>query len=365
MLVVNVEGGAMKNKYSKVGIDFDKREAGEFLLDNKDITICRSKGLGIELTNTNDACKKYSDVRKKKWFLIKKDSDEITKKVSEGFDNGYFVRSKKGTKTDGFVQTCLSIKDKGVEQNVHNIIIAEDFSEMHIVTGCLTVNQAKNGKHNGVTEMYVGKGAKLTFTMVHSWSDDTIVRPKTVVWVDEGGQFISNYICIDRVADLKMYPRCILAGKKSYVNMNSYILARKGSIFDIGAGVELRGENSSCLIKARIVSMGGEVVNRGIMEGVSRGVKGHLECSGLIVGKGLIHAIPEIKANLANVDLTHEASIGKISSEVLEYLQTRGLTASGALELILRGFLDINNVSVPRTIAKRLSRIPVEKGMTD
>lgn len=355
----------MKNKYSKVGLNFSKKDAGEFLIKNKNIELCRSNVDGVELTSLNEAFKKDTDVQKKKWFLIKKDSDEVTKKVSKGFDNGYFVRSRQGVKIDGFVQTCLSIGDNGVEQNVHNVVVAGDFSQMHVLTGCLTVGKAKQSQHNGVTEIYVGKGAKLTYSMVHSWSDDTIVRPKTVIRVEEGGQFISNYICIDKVADIKMYPECILVGKKSYANMNSYILARTGSKFDIGAGVQLKGKNSSCLIKARIVSMGGEVINRGIMEGVSEGVKGHLECSGLIVGKGLIHAIPEIKANNDNTDLTHEASVGKVSKDVLEYLQSRGLTASQAMELVLRGFLDINNVSVPKTIAKRISRIPVEKEMTD
>jgi len=354
----------MKNKYSKVGLNFSKKDAGEFLIKNRNIELCRSNVDGMELTNLNEAFKKDTDVQKKKWSLIEKDSDEITKKVSKGFDNGYFVRSRQGVKIDGFVQTCLSIEDNGVEQNVHNVVVAGDFSQMHVLTGCLTVGKAKQSQHNGVTEIYVGKGAKLTYTMVHSWSDDTIVRPKTVIRVEEGGQFISNYICIDKVADIKMYPKCILVGKKSYASLNSYVLARAGSTFDIGAGVQLRGKNSGCLIKSRIVSTGGEVINRGIMEGENGGVKGHLECSGLIVGKGLIHAIPEIKANNDNTDLTHEASIGRVSKDIIEYLQSRGLTAGEALELVLRGFLDLKSLSVPETIAKRLRRIPVEKGMT-
>jgi len=346
-------------------LNFAKKDVGEFLIDNQEIKICRSNVSGVELTSLDSACKKDADVQKKKWLLIKKDSDEITKKVSNGFDNGYFVRSKKGTKIDGFIQTCLSIGSKGVEQNVHNMVIADDFSEMHVLTGCLTTSQVKQSRHHGVTEIYVGRGAKLTYTMVHSWSSDTVVRPKTVIRVEEGGQFVSNYVCIDRVADIKMYPKCMLVGKKSYADLNSYILARKGSKFDIGAKVWLKGKDSSCLIKSRIVTMGGEVINRGIMEGENDGVKGHLECSGLIVDGGMIHAIPEIKAKNANVDLTHEASVGKVSSEILEYLQTRGLSANESLELVLRGFLDIKNISVPKTIARRISRIPVEKGMTD
>ena len=35
--------------------------------------------------------------------------------------------------------------------------------------------------HIGISEMYIGKNAKLSFTMIHSWGENVIVRPRTAV----------------------------------------------------------------------------------------------------------------------------------------------------------------------------------------
>jgi len=69
-------------------------------------------------------------------------------------------------------------------------------------------------------------------------------------------------------------------------------------------------------IITRAITTGGNIVSRGYIEGNEPEVKGHLECRGLILGaKGTIHAIPELKGNLAGIDLYHEAAVGKIAEK--------------------------------------------------
>lgn len=52
--------------------------------------------------------------------------------------------------------------------------------------------------------------------------------------------------------------------------------------------------------------------------------RGHLECRGLILQDVAgIHAIPELKGNLAGIDLSHEAAVRKNAEEELEYLVAR------------------------------------------
>ena len=66
--------------------------------------------------------------------------------------------------------------------------------------------------------------------------------------------------------------------------------------------------------------------------------KGHLDCMGLLLdGKSTINAVPELLNK--NATLTHEASVGKISEEVLNYLRSRGLREEEAIDLIVAGFL--------------------------
>lgn len=67
---------------------------------------------------------------------------------------------------------------------------------------------------------------------------------------------------------------------------------------------------------------------------------GHLDCMGLLLAEdSSINAIPELVNKHKDASLTHEASVGKISEEVLNYLRNRGLTEAQAIDLIVSGFL--------------------------
>ena len=66
------------------------------------------------------------------------------------------------------------------------MVIAEEGSELHIITGCTTAPRLVSGLHVGVSEFYVKKGAKLVFTMIHDWGKDVDVRPRTITEVEEG-----------------------------------------------------------------------------------------------------------------------------------------------------------------------------------
>jgi len=93
------------------------------------------------------------------------------------------------------------------------------------------------------------------------------------------------------------------------------------------------------------------------VEGNAPKVKGHLECRGLILqGEGMIHAIPELKGTLAGIDLSHEAAVGKIAEEEVEYLMARGLTRDEATATIVRGFLSVDIEGLPPMLSAELQR---------
>ena len=107
----------------------------------------------------------------------------------------------------------------------------------------------------------------------------------------------------------------------------------------------------------RAITTGGNIVSRGYIEGNEPEVKGHLECRGLILGaKGSIHAIPELKGNLAGIDLYHEAAVGKIAEEEVEYLMSRGMTREEATATIVRGFLRVDIDGLPPMLNAELQR---------
>jgi Fe-S cluster assembly scaffold protein SufB len=154
-----------------------------------------------------------------------------------------------------------------------------------------------------------------------------------------------------------MYPTARCVGENAVVRFNSILVAAPGSSLDIGSRVILNAKGAKTEIISRAITTGGTIVARGYIEGNAPDVKGHLECRGLILmGEGIIHAIPELKGTLAGVDLSHEAAVGKIAEEEVEYLMARGLTRSEATATIVRGFLRVDMEGLPPLLGAELQR---------
>ena len=345
------------------GIDIDsKKVAGTLIIDNDKPVCGLSKEDGLRVLNIKQALSEYDGLKDYYWKLVDPNKDEYTKAALNDLHSGYFVKTEKGIKLSKPVQTCLYIGTNGFFQNIHNVIIAEEGSELNILTACLTGEKIKTASHVGVTEIYVKKGAKVVFTMIHNWDEDVTVRPRTAIRVEEGGTFISNYICLRPVADIQMYPVCYLDGQNSFGSFNTYIYVHPKSKLDLGGRIVLKGENSRGEILNRVVCNQGEIYNRGQLVGLARGVKAHLDCRGLIMKDGgMIQAIPELEARLADLDMTHEASIGRVSEEQIEYLMARGLSESQAVSMIIKGFLDENNNKLPKVVEAELNKLFADK----
>ena len=347
-----------KKNMLSAGIDpSDKNRSGTYIQMDHSVVHSKSLSPGVEVMSTTEALKKHEWLNNYFWKIIPAGSDEFTKKAEKQPHHGYFLRALPGAKAAYPLQACLFINDDNIIQNVHNIIIAEEGSDLQVITGCATASDVRRGLHIGISEMYVKKGARLTFTMIHNWADDVSVRPRTAVLVEEGGIFLSNYICLKPVKTLQMYPRTELIGRGAMARYSTLLFALPGSHMDVGSRVLLKAEDAKAEIISRVVSAGGDIIARGDLRGEAQRIKGHLECRGLMVSeKGLIHAIPELHATLRGVDLSHEAAVGKIARDEIEYLMARGVSEENAQAAIVRGFLDTSIMGLPRELQKEVDK---------
>ncbi|WP_370573963.1 SufD family Fe-S cluster assembly protein [Methanomethylovorans sp.] len=303
---------------------------------------------GVELMSLRDAMKVHSWVRDYMWKLVKPDTDKYTAKSYLQDANGYFIRAPAGKKSKMPIQTCLLIGSKQVSQTVHNIIIVEEGAELEVITGCSTKHGVEKGLHLGISEIYVKKGATLSFTMIHNWADQIGVRPRTVVHVEEGGKYINNYVTLKPVRSIQTYPTVLLEGKGAFTRLNTIAIAHPGSELDLGSRVIFNAEDTSAELISRTITTGGMSIARGEMIGNANGAKGHLECHGLVLSdKGTQRAIPILEANVQNIELSHEAAVGRIAREQIEYLMARGLSEEDAIGMIVRGFLDVGIQGIP------------------
>jgi Fe-S cluster assembly scaffold protein SufB len=61
--------------------------------------------------------------------------------------------------------------------------------------------------------------------------------------------------------------------------------------------------------------------------------------------------------------MSHEAAVGKIAQEEVEYLMARGLTEQEATALIIKGFLSLEIVGLPAGLKQELGRMIEETDM--
>lgn len=322
--------------------------SGSFVLMDNTVVHESIQGTGVEVTSVQQALKNHDWVKDYSWKAVAVDADKYTARTYLEEADGYFIRALAGHKVQLPVQTCLMVKSKDAAQTVHNIIIIEEGAELEVLTGCSTSKGVERALHLGISEFYLKKGAKLTFTMIHNWSETMGVRPRTVVLQEENSTYISNYVSLRPVQSIQAYPTTRMDGAGSVARFSTVAIGHPGSEMDLGGRAIMNAPNTRCEIVSRTVSTGGKIISRGQLIGKAPGIKAHLECKGLILHEsGIQIAIPELEAYVPDVEMTHEAAVGKIAQDQVEYLMSRGLTEEEAVGMIVRGFLDVSIMGLP------------------
>jgi len=348
-------------RWINVGVDISEHNrAATFIQKDSSVIHSQARTEEIEMLSISAALEKYEWLNDYMWQHLSPDKDAYTAQATKMPYNGYFIHAKPGAKIAEPVQSCLYMSEDGAVQNVHIIVIAEENSEMHIITGCATASHAMSGLHLGVSEFYVKKGAVVHFTMIHDWGEKVNVRPRTAIHVEEGGVIVSNYISLRPVGSLEMNPLTILDGKGAVARFNSILVATHDSWLDVGSRVMLNHPDTRAEIISRGITAGGTIIARGELIGKVAGCKGHLECKGLILKDGLMHAIPELQGYVPGVDMSHEAAVGKIDQREIEYLMARGLDEDEAVSTIVRGFLNVQIEGLPPALAAEIDRAVTE-----
>lgn len=343
-----------KSMMLKAGVDATEQDrSGSYVQKDTSAVYVTSLMDGLEVLPIKDALK-LGWVNEYYWKLVSVDQDKYTSRAYTDLHNGYVIRSLPGAKVTVPVQACLYLHQDALSQNVHNIIIAGEDSELHVITGCVSGSHVIQGLHVGISEFYVKKNAKLSFTMIHHWAQGMMVRPRSVGVVEEGGLFLNNYVSMKPLKSLQMYPTTKLTGRGAVARFYSLLVGHPGSELDVGGRILLNAPQTRAEIIARAISNGGTIISRGHLAGDVPGIKAHLECRGLILNGGDILAIPELHGKADGVDMSHEAAVGKINQDEILYLMSRGLSEDEATATIVRGFMSVDIPGLPPDLKNQI-----------
>lgn len=353
---------AMKN----VAYNLGEEKSGTFFASDAQILDARSSASEVEILPISVALEKYAWLRELSYSLVNaKQDSHVAQVVQDPAKLGYFIRVKAGKKVTLPINTCYLINSSRFTQCTHNIIIAEEGSEFHLISGCASNIHIESGRHIGVSEFFIRENAVVTSTMIHSWGKEVEVFPRTAAYVGKNAKFVSSYVALGSVKSVQMDPLAIIE-EGGLGEFYSVIYAPEGSSFDIGSTALLNGEGARAQMISRVVSNGGDVITRGKIIGEKSGGRGTMACNGLLLSeKGMIHAIPELVGKNPHLELSHEASVGMISKEELAYLMASGIEEEKAKALIIEGFLDLHIPSLPDYLQRQINAIIQETKVSD
>lgn len=349
--------GDLKNRMENVGIvDDDRARAGTIIFIDNGMSHCTNKTEeGLEIMSTRDALSKYDWLKEYSWKAVDPTKDKYTAKTYLEDSDGYFIYVKKGHHIKNPVQTCMLLNKNKNVQNLHNIIIIDEAASLEIITGCTTSGHANESLHIGVSEIFIKDNASLSFSMIHNWGKETSVRPRTVCIMGKNAKYVNNYVILNPVGTLQSFPVTYLNGEGGSCKYNTICISGKGSDIDTGGSCYLNAPGTSAEIMSRSITRGGKMCARGKLVGNSPGVKAHLECRSIVLEDGGVTlAIPELETTVADVEMTHEAAVGKIAREQIEYLMSRGLSEDDAVSMIVRGFLVSGINGLPDNLKKEI-----------
>lgn len=348
-----------------VGIDAkeENRSGTYFQVDRSPIyeRVTEMYGGKLEIMSTARALELYPELMYERyyWRAVAPDKDKYTAQVALEPTEGYFIRVLPGQKIEKPIQACLFVSENNISQNVHNVIIMEEGSEATVITGCTIHPKVREGLHAGISEFYIGKGAKLTFTMIHNWAEDFDVRPRTGIVVAEDGTYVNNYVLLKPVKSIQSFPVARLVGARSRAVFNSIVYGLADSYIDIGSESILEGPGSRSEAVARTVTKDRSVVySRGRLVGRTDDCKAHLDCRGMVQSEQSTQwAIPDLASEGApGAELSHEAAISPIAAEEIYYLMSRGVPKDEAVSMITRGFLDLEIPGLPPALKRQIDK---------
>jgi len=347
---------------AEVGVFIEGEDrSGTYILRDSEPICASAPTDGLEMLPIAYALQKYEWLGESYyWRAVPAGLDEVTARCAARPEpQGYFIRVKKGARVTLPCQAALYMASDDITQAVHNVVILEEDTELHLITGCVTRHGISRGVHLAISEQYVGQNSRFINTMVHSWGPEVTVRPRSGTIVEEGGRYESNYVSLRPAESIQSNPQTWLNGRGASARYLTIILGSSGSTIDTGGDVYLNADDTSAELTHRGVCTGGRMTQRGLLVGNAR-CRAHVDCAGMVLDagdEGFIVSIPGLKALHPEARMSHEASIGKIAPEQVEYLQSRGMEEHEAISMIIRGFLGIDVVGLSTELDARIAEI--------
>lgn len=315
----------------------------------------------VIFTSIEDAIKRYPDLVKKYFGKIVSFTENKFAALNAAvFSGGSFIYVPKNTVLDRPLQSYFRINSKNMGQFERTLIIVDDNSSLHYVEGCTAPSYSESSLHAAIVEIYVGKNSKCRYSTVQNWATNVYNLVTKRALVDKSG--VMEWIDGNIGSKVTMkYPCCVLKGDNSRGTCITISVAKSGQEQDSGARMIHIGKNTkSNIVSKSIAGNGGNATYRGKVEIKKNALNSDamVKCDSLILDdRSMSDTIPTNIVGNVTSNIEHEATVSKISDDVLFYLMSRGISEERATELIVLGFIDEFKSELPMEYAVELNQL--------
>lgn len=273
-----------------------------------------------------------------------KSGQSITKYVSS-------IAKNAADASENILKLDLSYSSDGSEINA--VTPVELFVEDgKALTAIMFFEAAPETKGEAVvqTKYHVGKGASLNLIQVQKTSKSMDFFNDIGGTVEADGEFRLSQLVIDG-GNTYYGSTTDLLGEKASHDMKLSYLVGKGSLLDINDEINHIGKKTLSEIEVNGVLDGGSKKNfRGTIDlrKGCKGAKGNERESVLLLDDDLVNrTLPVILCSEEEVEGNHGASIGKLDSEMMFYLESRGIPEKEIYKMISRARIDAVKNLIP------------------
>ena len=276
------------------------------------------------------------------------------------WSGGSFVYVPKGVNVDIPLQSYFRLNAPGAGQFEHTLIIIEEGAYCHFIEGCSAPKYNTINLHAGAVELYVKENAQLRYSTIENWSRNMYNLNTKRARVEKNGkiEWVSGSFG-SRVSML--YPASLLVGEGARSEFTGITFAGREQYLDTGAQVMHYAPHTYSTVNSKSISKsGGVAIYRGLVDigKDAAGSKSTVSCESLMLDpESRSDTIPTIRIDNDDVDLGHEAKIGRIDEETIFYLMSRGIPEEEAKALIVRGFAEPIAKELPMEYAVEMNNL--------
>lgn len=319
------------------------------------------KEQGVIFENMDNALKKYPKLVKK-YFLkcVSYNDHKFMMLHSAVWSGGTFIYVPKNVKITIPLQAYFRIESENMGQFEHTLIIADKNSEIHYIEGCSAPAYKSSSLHSGCVEIFVHENAKVRYSSVENWSNNTFNLNTKRAIVEKNGtiEWVSGNL---GSGTTMLYPTSILKGEFALSESLSIAFATKNQNQDIGNKAIHLASNTRSIIKSKSISKeNGITTYRGkvFVSKKANNCSTTTNCDALLINKNSVsNTYPIIDIRNNSTEMSHEAKVGRIGNEEIFFLRSRGLSEEEAIKLVVSGFIKPVIKQLPLEYAVELNKL--------